>query len=369
VYSIYRDGVLLQETRTTSLADASVREQTTYRYHLTVRNGDFGPESDASAICVVHTPADLAPPELVAAVPSGDLMHLIVRFSEPVSPENAANPAHFQITPAATVTAAALGPHSDTVRLAVDGLAREQAYQLQVRDLTDTAAAGNVVTPGATCAFETDFLIAHCTATQAETGGLWRLHGEAAWTSDRSALLLNGRDAYAEGPAELNLGSVDFTLAAWIRKNKPGSAIVAAKGNGFGSADEWSWGWEDPPKSDTIAFRSGNHYYTTAPGSILPDTWIHIAFVKMGTAGVSYVNGRPSGEPHDLSSLGDLTNARPLFVGRRRHEPTPAWFDGQIAGLRVYTRALVAQEVKDLASARSAGANPHPGERPPQVAP
>ena len=80
----------------------------------------------------------------------------------------------------------------------------------------------------------------------------------------------------------------------------------------------------DPPHARNIAFRTSDRYYTTAPGSLPVEEWTHVAFVKKGATGTSYVNGKVSGGPHDLSELADLTNARPLLIGRRLHEPTPA---------------------------------------------
>ncbi|MBT7299797.1 MAG: hypothetical protein HN849_09800, partial [Victivallales bacterium] len=53
--------------------------------------------------------------------------------------------------------------------------------------------------------------------------------------------------------------------------------------------------------------------------------------------------------------LGDLTNTKPLLIGRRLHEPTPAWFNGKVADLRIYTRALAPAEVQRLATTARPG--------------
>jgi len=349
VYEVHRDGVLIGQTAATSFADTSVSERTTYRYHVTARDGDFGAVSPPSPECAIRTPDDATPPVLVGVSPAGDLKHVVLRFSEPVDPTSATKAEHYRIEPGVTVTAAAMSTNADVVVLAVSGLLPEKTYELRVTGVADRAARRNVV--GATCVgvLKTESLIAHCTPTQAAATGSWRLHGGAAWMKDRPGIALNGRDGHVEGHAELNLGAGDFTLAAWIWKEKAGSAIVAAKGNGFSNANEWSWGWEEPHRAENIAFRSGNHYFTTAPGSVQPDTWVHLVFTKRGTVGTSYVNGQPSGAAHDLSILGDLTNTKPLLIGRRLHEPNPAWFNGKVADLRIYTRALSQDEVKRLA--------------------
>ncbi len=352
VYKLFRNNALIHETRTGAFVDTPVEERTAYRYHVTVRDGDFGPESEPSGTCEVRTPPDTTPPTLGAVAPSGDLTRLFVRFSEPVAAPVAADSARYRIVPDATVTAAAAASHADAVVLNVAGLARLRKYELHVTGVTDASVARNAVPAGTSLTFTTGFLIAHCAGVHASVSGCWRLHGGATWGADRQGLVLNGRDSYVAGPAEINLGSGDFTLSAWLWKTKGGNMIVAAKGNGFGAANEWSWGWEDPQRADNIAFRCNNRYFATAPGALPPETWVHVAFVKTGATGLSYVNGAPSGGPHDLSELGDLTNTRPLFVGRRRHEPTPAWYDGRIVDLRLYGRALAAQELHRLAESR-----------------
>jgi len=355
VYGVYRDGVLLAETTATAFTDTSVGERTVYHYRVTARNGDFGPTTPPAAVCEIRTPADLTPPILVGVTSAGDLKRVILGFSEPVDPATAADPKHYRISPDITVTSAKMTTRADIVVLTVSGLLAEQAYQLHVNGVTDRAVARNVVAADATAAFKTDSMIAHCTAMQAAATGVWRLRGGAEWLKDGRGLALNGRDGCAAGPAELNLGSGDFALAAWIWKGKGGSAIVAAKGNGFSDASEWSWGWEHPHRAGNIAFRSGNHYFTTATGSVHPDAWVHLVFSKKGTVGTSYVNGQPSGTPHDLSVLGDLTNTKPLLIGRRLHEPTPAWFNGKVADLRIYTGALSPAEVQHLATTARPG--------------
>ena len=70
--------------------------------------------------------------------------------------------------------------------------------------------------------------------------------------------------------------------------------------------------------------------------------------MRRGNQGFSYVDGEPSGGPHDLSALGDLTNGKPLRVGRREHEPNPAFFNGRLDDLRIYSRALGQDEIRHL---------------------
>jgi hypothetical protein len=279
-----------------------------------------------------------------------------------VSPASATNPALYRIEPHVAVAYAAPGAQADTVILTTGQLDAGTDYVLHAAGIVDRAAARNVLADGAVTPLKADFLLVHyrfeelgeSTAADSASGiGQGRLQGGAAcvYDSDRASgvLSLDGRAAYLESSADLDLGAGDFTLAAWIWKELPGNRVILAKGNGFGSPSQWSWGWEDPPQAANAAFRTSNSYYTTAEASIPIQEWLHVAFVRKGGKGTSYVNGVRSGDEHDLAPVGDLTNDKPLTVGRRAYEPSPAWFRGKIDDLRIYTRALTAEEIRALA--------------------
>jgi hypothetical protein len=180
-----------------------------------------------------------------------------------------------------------------------------------------------------------------------------RLHGDAAIISIPSgcgnALKLNGKDAYIELPSEINLGSGDFSVTAWIWKKRPGNYIIFAKGNGFGAKDQWSLGWEYPPQARNISFRTNNLYFNSAPGSVPACRWTHIAFVRRGSTGQFYINGALSGVEHDMSSVNNLSNDLPLMIGRRQHQPEPAYFNGMLDDLRIYNTALDINVIEHLA--------------------
>ena len=86
------------------------------------------------------------------------------------------------------------------------------------------------------------------------------------------------------------------------------------------------------------------------PADLVTQRWMHLAFVRQGTTGQAYVDGRPSGEVHDLSVLGELVNGEKLLIGRRGHEPSPIWFRGRLDDIRIYGHALTAAKIGLLAS-------------------
>ena len=177
-----------------------------------------------------------------------------------------------------------------------------------------------------------------------ETGGLIRdstrysRHGLAQGGMNRNGTgQIDGCDNYdglndsvALGNA-INLGAANFTLSAWIRKSSLPSMIVLSKGNGYGSASEWSYGWG----GNQLALRSDNNYFYTAAGSLTANNWHHVAFVRNGNTGSTYVDGQPSGGPHNLAVLGTLTSYNGLRIGRREDAATPIWFSDRLDEIRI----------------------------------
>jgi hypothetical protein len=162
------------------------------------------------------------------------------------------------------------------------------------------------------------------------------------------ALVLDGQQAFAEGPDDLNLGPGDFTLA--VRVYRENGGVIVSKGVDFGRPDQWSFGVAAPQVPGSVALRINNHYFATAPRSVKDRQWTHLAFVRQGNVGRSYVDGRPSGGPHDLSGIGPLVNDRLLRIGRREYDANPTSFKGRVTGLAMWTRALTAAELRQAAA-------------------
>ena len=356
-YAIFRDGVPIGSTLNTSYEDRGLTEQTVYRYAVATRTTEFAPTGPRSPECEVSTPPDTTPPSLLGVRADDDAEHVWVRFSKPVDPTTAGLATNYRIDQGVRVLGAEAFAVPALVRLRVSPLTRGTTYCLTAHGVTDTSAARNAVPRGAQTTFHADQMVLHYTmdVTDGDTvvdasgsGRHARLKGNAAWAPmggrTGGALLLDGKDAYAEGPAGFELGSSDFTLAAWIWKDHDVGMTILAKANGFPKR-QWSWGWAD------CCFRAENHLsFHPDPADLGAKRWMHVAFVRQGNSGQAYVDGKPSGGTHDLSVLGDLSNGQPLLIGRRQHEETPVWFQGRIDDVRIYDRALTNAEIGILAS-------------------
>lgn len=356
-YAVFRDDVLLGSTLHTSFEDRGLTEQTLYRYAVATRAWEFALAGQRSPDCEVRTPPDTTAPILQGALAGDDAKHVWLRFSKPLDPATAGVAANYRIDQDVRVLGAEPASNPTSVRLRVSPLTRGATYRLTVSGVTDTAAARNAVPAGTSTTFRADQMVLHYTMDMTEgdtvvdasgSGRHAKLKGSATWVPSAGriggALLLDGTDAYAEGPADFDLGTADFTLAAWIWKEHDANMIILAKADGF-AKQQWSWGW------DPCCFRAENQMSFHPDRSDLgAKRWMHVAFVRHGNTGQAYVDGKPSGGLHDLSVLGDLSNGRSLLVGRRRHEETPVWFQGRIDDVRIYGRALTAEEIGILAS-------------------
>lgn len=363
LYEVFRDGERVGGTEDHQFVDRELAESTRYTYQVRAGNGRVGPRDTLGAELAVTTPADTVPPVVRSVQTNQSRTAVMVEFSKPVEKETAENVTHYAFAPAVELARAeSLDRNPRIVLLSLsEPLPEDEALTLAVHGVRDRAAGANPMTGIQRVPVRATSLLLHYSLNEergdrvSDSSGNGRdgqLEGEGVWLpmegKTGGALLFDGRRVWIRGPEDLALGTGDFTLAVWLWKAAPGASIILAQANGFGSPHEWSWGWEWPTKAGNIAFRSNAQFWTTAPDSIALRQWQHIAFVRRGNQGFSYVDGEPSGGPHDLAELGDLTSGKPLRVGRREHEPNPAFFNGRLDDLRIYSRALDQNEIRNL---------------------
>jgi hypothetical protein len=353
-YVVSRDGREIGRGGEARWVDRHLKENTSYRYSVASRAGDFTRCGEASR-CEVTTPADRQPPVVTGVRVSPDGLRVRVAFNKPVDGKSAADPSGYRFEPVLHVRAVAQ-PDPDVVELSVEGWQSKTVYQLHVQGISDMAAARNRMIPGkpvAVSQFDTTVRYAMDSLSGSPRledssggGGHAVLRGGAtieAGVGPRSgsALVLDGRQGFAEAPNDLNLGPGDFTLAVWIYREKGG--VIVSKGTDFGRPDQWSFG---------PSLRINNHYFSPAERAIRDRQWTHLAFVRQGNKGTSYVDGKPSGGPHDMSGIAPLVNDRPLRIGCREYDKNPVYFNGRISGLTIWPRALGAQEIREQAAGR-----------------
>lgn len=201
----------------------------------------------------------------------------------------------------------------------------------------------------------------------------------ASLTSDRfghpnRAYSFDGVDDYISVPFASAFDSPSMTLAAWIRPSRdlsPGASTTVIMARGEDLAKDRLWGSlevmaEDDPwgTGTTLLYediRDTERVYDT--GVFPPtDAWTHVAATRsIGGVVTLFINGsligQWTGTPVPAMAMQELT------IGARWWSPTTSgpyslagFFPGAIDEVRIYNRALTADEVADLAPVPLPGA-------------
>jgi hypothetical protein len=360
-YTVLRDGAPIAKVTETTYTDSARSELTSYEYRVSAQDGDFCHVGPASPPCRVTTPADRIPPVVKSAWTIQGTNRLRIAFSKPMAPTSLADAGSYTLSTGTPVLGAqVVSPMS--VELTLGTPSPTAGCTLSVRGATDATASHNALetapTPvkigasGAVYGMQTtdDGLLFDSFGGAGDAV----LHGDAKVVADAGpsggpALVLDGEGDYAEASPDFNVGADEFTIAAWVWRER-GGCVIVSKGNGFADPNGWSFGWDGEGKPGSVALRNLNQYYATAARSVPMRIWTHVAIVRRGNRAFTYANGEPSGEPYDFTEVTGLQNNEPLRIGRRAHEPNPAYFQGKIADLRLLGYALSSDEIRALAS-------------------
>ena len=184
-------------------------------------------------------------------------------------------------------------------------------------------------------------------------------YGETAlasiYTTDRhsqsnNAMTFNGSDDYVDLSNVNIIGSdTTYTIAAWVKRSTAGTGSIygeyyspsaytrhyfVVNSGGTYTLDEY------PP--------SGAGGGVDGSTKIPENTWTHIAVVVNGSTESFYYNGQPDGSGTSETYTSDAPNK--AGIGARAFDSQPTgWyvpFKGSLDDIRIYNRALSAEEVK-----------------------
>src|SRR5262245_7302875 len=196
------------------------------------------------------------------------------------------------------------------------------------------------------------------------------LSGETSWTdglAGKGALRLNGGSVRISRTAKLESQAV--TLAAWIKRE--GDQVTWAnvvrktwKNNGGPTWTTWSLQLNpNGTGSDVVCFETGysgsNHILESKRGAIPDGTWVHVAGVYDPASPAPqkklYLNGiLHAAVPQTAALSYDTTETGDIYFGQ--NGGGGEIYKGAVGDIRVYSRALTADEIRPLA----AGAPPPP---------
>lgn len=165
----------------------------------------------------------------------------------------------------------------------------------------------------------------------------------AAWTTGKigGALSFNGTSNYVDcGSAPSNYDNI--TVSAWMQTSTNG-VLVSNRDNG-GSYGTW---YTLSSTNIEIGDNSqGGYRSVTFNTPTLNSLWHQIVYTKNGTSHAIYVDGSLD---QQFTSNADISQNSPLFIGIRwTRSNGPGWFNGIIDDVRIYNRALSAEEIAQL---------------------
>lgn len=161
---------------------------------------------------------------------------------------------------------------------------------------------------------------------------------------------VNNTVSIAQNAAHEFGSTTDFTYAVWFKTSQSGRGDILENGYN-GSAGKWSslyvnggyfaGGIDD---GSNAVFASG----TTNAWPVNDGQW-HLGIVTFDRSGnlQRYIDGEIYGDPYDITSVGDITDAsNAILIGRRQEKSD--YFAGQLDSFRIYNRLLSTAEIADL---------------------
>jgi hypothetical protein len=156
-------------------------------------------------------------------------------------------------------------------------------------------------------------------------------------------LKFNHASGYATAPNTASLRPSNVTVSAWVYLNSTQAAYLVLKDKSLGSSYQLT-----NSISGTADYFSFCSYvsgsYTCAEAPNIVRDWVHLVGIYDGTNRYLYINGiLKSTVPGGAI---DYTNSLPLYIGG--YTAANYGLDGKIDEVRIYNRALSADEVKQL---------------------
>jgi len=184
------------------------------------------------------------------------------------------------------------------------------------------------------------------------TGTLTNMEA-ADWVQGKrgKALSFDGSDEYVDlGTSAGNFNNTDsFSVSAWINANTLNSTNRCIVNRVTGSqANGWEMRITTANKVRFILASTDANYNGQDTTVLSTNTWYHVVGTWNGSDAKIFLNGvEDTSTPITQNSVGTITGTRTLAVGANAITSS-SYFPGSIDDVRIYNRALTAQEVKEL---------------------
>jgi N-acetylneuraminic acid mutarotase len=177
------------------------------------------------------------------------------------------------------------------------------------------------------------------------------LHGEPVWQPAggkfAGALEFDGIDDYVETDFVLNPAAGSFSVFAWVKGGSRGQVIISQTDD---TGQGTRWLWADPSYGRLMTRLMHPPFDPLVSESVITDgQWHHVGLVYdvIGLCRCLYVDGAQVAKDTDF--VGGMSVLGGLYFGAGKTLDAGSFFTGMIDDIRIYGRALSAEEVAELA--------------------
>lgn len=137
----------------------------------------------------------------------------------------------------------------------------------------------------------------------------------------------------------------DFTVSAWVYSRSISTRAGIVSGNALTTQLGWQLLFEGDTQFQFVNSNGGAGYF--AYGTVAQGAWYHVTGVRKNLRATCYINGAPGTSA--TSDIASFASSYATTVGRTFQASYNREWDGLIADLMIWNRALSAPEVGQLA--------------------
>ena len=353
-YNVYRDGEFLAKSMTNSYKDTNLKENTTYKYTVEAVVSEVkGVMSDGLA---VSTNVDDVKP-VVQRVSADKANEILVKFSEPIDKATAETTANYKLSGDKNVIYAVVEDEKN-VRLTVDELNALESYDLEITNIKDASAAGNVLDPVTNKVVYG--YIAKYTLDSLEKGEIADLFGnyngkiynaeENELTYGKAASFQAKDAAYADLGIGLLNGLDQYSISMWINPEVSGKQVLLSQGQDKVPENDFTLYLEDGILKFHISNADGKELTLAAENQVKAGEWTFVTLVRDGDKFSLGMNDKVTAEKA-VAGLGtcDTTNAfRLAAITNHAGGDRTLFYSGLVDEVALYKVPLSAQQMNDL---------------------
>jgi hypothetical protein len=145
----------------------------------------------------------------------------------------------------------------------------------------------------------------------------------------------------------------DFTLSLWVKHNEPTATnffpTVLSKEPGGGTRVGYNIGLHNQHTDARWYFQiyvNNTSYQVFGRNNVSDNKWHHLVGIRPGSVIATYEDGVVANQASGNS--GDTTNSVNLNIGQLTNAGSCCLYNGLIDDVRIYNRALSADEIKRL---------------------